>query len=385
MPHTDADGSLAGLAVVAKDLWVNRSVPVLKGADLVAGPGQQVVILGPSGCGKTTFLRAVAGLEPVQRGEILVGSQLVASANVHVPPEKRRVGLVFQDGALFPHMSVAANVAYGLPRGDRRHRFGLSSERARESVRMMLEMVGLEEFGDRLPGSLSGGQQQRVAVARALVPRPSVLLFDEPFSSLDSNLRAGVRSDVAQLLRELEITAIFVTHDQNEAFELGDEVAVMRDGVLVQQATPAELYNRPADPWWAAFVGEAELLAGYARGSEADTVLGRIPLIDSMRGPVEVLVRPEEIVLSPGYGGRVVGIDYCGHDALISVVLAGGTIVRSRATGSPRFAVGAEVAVGHTGLPTLAYGGSSEPAPLVASPPASRFEPLNSPVTDVIY
>ncbi len=366
MPHTDADAALVGLVVVAKDLWVNRSVPVLKGADLMVEPGQQVVILGPSGCGKTTFLRAIAGLEPLERGEIWVGSKLVASSNVHVPAEKRRVGLVFQDGALFPHMSVAANVAYGLPTRDRWRRFGLTSERARESVRMMLEMVGLEEFGDRLPGSLSGGQQQRVAVARALVPRPSVLLFDEPFSSLDSNLRAGVRSEVAQLLRELEITAVFVTHDQIEAFELGDEVAVMRDGVLVQQATPAELYNRPADPWLAAFVGEAELLAGYARGSEADTVLGRIPLVDSMSGPVEVLVRPEEIVLSPGYGGRVVGIDYCGHDALISVALAGGTVVRSRATGAPRFAVGAEVAVGHSGLPTLAYGGSSESTPLVA-------------------
>ena len=366
MPHTDTDSALVALVVVAKDLWVNRSVPVLKGADLVAAPGQHLVILGPSGCGKTTFLRAIAGLERVEQGEIWVGSQLVASSSVHVAPEKRRVGLVFQDGALFPHMSVAANVAYGLPRAHRWRRFGLTSERGRESVRMMLEMVGLEDLGDRLPGSLSGGQQQRVAVARALVPRPSVLLFDEPFSSLDSNLRAGVRSEVAQLLRELEITAVFVTHDQTEAFELGDEVAVMRDGVLVQQATPAELYNRPADPWLAAFVGEAELLAGYAKGSEADTVLGRIPLSNSVSGPVEVLVRPEEIVLSPGYGGRVVGIDYCGHDALISVVLAGGTVVRSRATGAPSFAVGAEVAVGHTGVSTLAYGSSSVSTPLVA-------------------
>ena len=366
MPRSDADSPLVALTLIAKDLWVNRSVPVLKGAELVASPGQHLVILGPSGCGKTTFLRSIAGLERVERGEIWVGSQLVASAGVHMAPENRRVGLVFQDGALFPHMSVAANVAYGLPKGDRWRRFGLTSERARESVAMMLEMVGLEEFGDRLPGSLSGGQQQRVAVARALVPRPSVLLFDEPFSSLDSNLRAGVRSEVAQLLRELEITAIFVTHDQTEAFELGDEVAVMRDGVLVQQATPAELYNRPADPWLAEFVGEAELLSGYAKDSEADTVLGRIPLVNPMTGPVEVLVRPEEIVLSVGYGGRVVEIDYCGHDALIGVELAGGTVVRSRATGAPRFKVGAEVAVGHSGVSTLAYGGSSESAPLVA-------------------
>lgn len=364
MPYYDADTALNALEVVTKDLWINRSGPVLKGVDLVASPGRHLVILGPSGCGKTTLLRAIAGLEPLEQGEIWVGSQLVASSNVYAAPEKRRVGLVFQDGALFPHMSVAANVAYGLPQAHRWRRFGLTSERGRESVRMMLAMVGLEEFGGRLPDSLSGGQQQRVAVARALVPRPSVLLFDESFSNLDSNLRAGVRSEVAQLLRELGITAIFVTHDQSEAFALGDEVAVMRDGVLVQQATPAELYNRPADPWLAAFVGEAEMLAGYAKGSAADTVLGRIPLANSASGPVEVLVRPEEIVLSPGYGGRVVGIVYCGHDTLISVVLAGGTIVRSRATGAPRFGVGAEVAVGHSGVTTLAYGGSSESTPV---------------------
>lgn len=366
MPHTNTDAELFALVVVAKDLWVNRSVPVLTGADLVVSPGQHLVILGPSGCGKTTFLRAIAGLEPVERGEIWVGSQLVASARVHVAPEKRRVGLVFQDGALFPHMSVAANVAYGLPSKDRWRRFGLTSDRGRESVQTMLRMVGLEAFADRLPGSLSGGQQQRVAVARALVPRPSVLLFDESFSSLDSNLRAGVRSEVAQLLKELEITAIFVTHDQSEAFELGDEVAVMRDGVVVQQATPAELYNRPVDPWLAAFVGEAELLAGYAKGSEADTVLGRIPLDNPMSGAVEVLVRPEEIVLSPGFGGRVVNIDYCGHDALISVVLSEGTVVRSRATGWPRFGVGAEVRVSHSGASALAYGNSPPSRPLVA-------------------
>ncbi len=366
MPHTDTDPAVGALVVVAEDLWVSRSVPVLKGADLVAAPGRHLVILGPSGCGKTTFLRAIAGLERVQQGEVRVGSQLVASPSVHVAPERRRVGLVFQDGALFPHMSVAANVAYGLPSAHRWRRFGRTSERGRESVQMMLEMVGLEEFGDRLPSSLSGGQQQRVAVARALVPRPSVLLFDEPFSSLDSNLRADVRAEVAQLLKELEITAIFVTHDQSEAFELGDEVAVMRDGVLVQQATPAELYNRPADPWLAAFVGEAELLEGHARGSDADTVLGRVPLANSVNGPVEVLVRPEEIILSPGCGGRVAGIDYCGHDTLVSVVLDDGTLVRSRATGAPRFEVGAEVAVGHSGVSTLAYGPTPDPALLVA-------------------
>lgn len=373
MPHSntgtelsDTGTELFALVVVAKDLWVNRSVPVLKGADLVVSPGQHLVILGPSGCGKTTILRAIAGLEPVERGEIWVGSQLVASSGKHVTPEKRRVGLVFQDGALFPHMSVAANIAYGLPRRDRWRSFGRTSDRGRNAVHEMLEMVGLGAFAERLPGSLSGGQQQRVAVARALVPRPSVLLFDESFSSLDSNLRAGVRSEVAQLLKELEITAIFVTHDQTEAFELGDEVAVMRDGVMVQQATPTELYKRPVDPWLAAFVGEAELLVGYAKGSTADTVLGRVPLNNPMSGPVEVLVRPEEVVLSAGLGGRVVNVDYCGHDALTTVVLAGGTVVRSRATGSPRFAVGSDVRVSHSGASTLAYGSPPLSQPLVA-------------------
>ena len=365
MPHKDSRGTLPALVVRTTELWVNRSVPVLKGVDLVAGPGQHLVILGPSGCGKTTLLRAIAGLQALERGEIWIGSQLVASSSVCVAPEKRRVGLVFQDGALFPHLSVANNVAYGLPRKDRWGRFGRISERGRESVQKMLELVGLQDVADRLPGSLSGGQQQRVAVARALVPRPAVLLFDEPFSSLDSNLRVGVRSEVAQLLRELDITAIFVTHDQTEAFELGDEVAVMRDGVLVQQDSPMQLYKRPRDPWVASFVGEAELLSGYAQGTYADTVLGRVPLENSLSGPVEVLVRPEDIALLPGLGGRVVHVSYCGHDTLTSVVLAGGTVLRSRTTGAPRFSVDADVSVGHSGVATLAYGGSVQREPLM--------------------
>ncbi len=358
MPHKDADATLVAFGLRVSDLWVNRSVPVLKGVNLTARVGQHLAILGPSGCGKTTLLRAVAGLQPLASGEIWLGTKLIASAGSHEAVERRRVGLVFQDGALFPHMNVAANVAYGLPQRERMRRFGRTNDKAQQIVQRMLELFGLAGFAQRLPGSLSGGQQQRVAVARALVAQPSVLLFDEPFSSLDSNLRAGVRSEVVQILRELSITAIFVTHDQTEAFELGDEVAVMREGVLVQQATPMELYKHPKDPWLASFVGEAELLSGFARGNTAETVLGNVPLENPQMGPVEVLVRPEEILISLGHGAKVAKVDYCGHDSLTTVVLPSGTVFRSRSTGEPRFSVGAEVAVSHSGAKSIAYGGS---------------------------
>lgn len=229
-------------------------------------------------------------------------------------------------------------------------------------VAELLEMVDVDELADRLPGSLSGGQQQRVALARALAPKPSVLLLDEPFSSLDTKLRVDVRGDVAQLLRDLDITALFVTHDQDEAFVLGDEVAVMREGVVVQQASPAELYSRPADPWLAGFVGAADLLDGVASGSEATTALGIVPLDVAADGDVRVLVRPEHIELNVagvldggGTTGIVLEVDYHGHDALTTVRLADDSVVRSRAMGTPSFAAGDRVAVGHNGARTISY------------------------------
>jgi iron(III) transport system ATP-binding protein len=335
-----------------------------------AAPGSHLAILGPSGCGKTTLLRTIAGLQRVDSGEVWLGDDLVAAPGVHVAPEERRVGLVFQDWALFPHLTVAANVAYGLPRGERWRRFGRTRPRAREAVGNLLEMVGVAELADRLPGSLSGGQQQRVALARALAPRPSVLLFDEPFSSLDTHLRAGVRTEVALLLRELKITSIFVTHDQDEAFVLGDEVAVMRDGVIVQQASPAELYSRPVDSWLAEFVGDAELIAGDATGDVAATSIGPVALAEASTGAVRVLVRPEEIVLTVGHGGTVVEVEYHGHDTLTVVQLGDRSILRSRSTGAPQFVVGDEVTVGHSGARARSYPVAG-PAPVgVTAPPA---------------
>ena len=333
--------------------------PVLRGVDLAADAGTQLALLGPSGCGKTTLLRVLAGLQRIDGGEVRLGTDLVAGVGAHVPPEHRRVGLVFQDWALFPHLTVAANVAYGLPRDERGGRFATPGRRARSAARVgpLLEMVGIAELADRLPGSLSGGQQQRVALARALAPRPSVLLLDEPFSSLDTSLRGSVRSEVAALLRELGVTAVFVTHDQDEAFVLGDEVAVMREGAVVQQAAPAEIYEHPADPWLARFVGEADLLDGEAGGDEALTALGRIPLDRPASGTVEVLVRPEHVVVGPGDTATVESVEYHGHDAVSRVRTDAGPVVRSRVTGAPSHRRGDRVAVTHSGVPTVAFGG----------------------------
>jgi len=350
----EAQSTAVARGVSVRDLRVTFDAPVLQGVDLDARPGSQLAILGPSGCGKTTLLRVIAGLQRLDHGEVWLGEDRVAGPGLHVAPEDRSVGLVFQDWALFPHLDVAANVAYGLPRSAR-GRFGRVDAGGRAFVMELLDMVGVGELAQRQPGSLSGGQQQRVALARALAPRPSVLLLDEPFSSLDTNLRADVRSEVAQLLRELEITAIFVTHDQDEAFVLGDEVAVMRAGFVVQQAPPAELYARPVDRWLAEFVGTADVLPGEGRGDCAVTVLGRVPLAEESHGAVEVLVRPEEIVLNDGDAGVVLGVEYHGHDAITRVRLRDGTLLRSRSTGTPLFAPGAAVDVTHSGAPTVSF------------------------------
>ena len=251
--------------------------PVLTGVELDVTPGESLALLGPSGCGKTTLLRLIAGLERPDAGSVTVGSTVMAGPGAWVAPEKRQVGIVFQDWALFPHLSVGRNAGYGLPRGER------DGPRVGEA----LTMVGLGDLADRMPDTLSGGQKQRVALARAIAPRPSVLLLDEPFSNLDSALRVGVRTEVHRLLVELGITSIFVTHDQDEAFVLGDRVAIMSSGRIEQVGTPAQIYRSPASRWIAEFVGDVNLLRGDADGKEAGTVLGRVPLRDPASGPVD--------------------------------------------------------------------------------------------------
>ena len=328
--------------------------PVLRHATISAEPGQTLAILGPSGCGKTTLLRVLSGLQRLDSGRVVLGGTLVSGPGVHVAAEARGIGMVFQDWSLFPHLTVAANVAFGLPRSER-PRSRVLPRPASRRVRDLLDMVGIAELADRMPGSLSGGQQQRVALARALAPQPSVLLLDEPFSSLDTTLRVEVRAEVAALLRDLEVTCLFVTHDQDEAFVLGDEVAVIRDGAVIQQASPAVLYEQPADRWLAGFVGEADTVAGRAEGDIAYTPMGPMKLQSPLHGEVDVLLRPEELALTEGSSGTVDHIEFFGHDTLYYIREAGGGVLRCRTTGAPRFAIGSSVDICHSGERTVAF------------------------------
>ena len=328
--------------------------PVLRSASISAEPGRPLAILGPSGCGKTTLLRVLAGLQRLDRGRVVLGATMVSGPSIHVAADKRGVGMVFQDWSLFPHLTVAANVAFGLPRSER-PRSRVLPRPASRRVRALLDLVGIRELADRLPGSLSGGQQQRVALARALAPQPTVLLLDEPFSSLDTTLRVEVRAEVAALLRELEVTCVFVTHDQDEAFVLGDEVAVMRDGAVIQQAAPAVLYERPSDRWLAGFVGEADTVPGRAEGDIAYTAMGPMKLRSPLHGDVDVLLRPEEFTLTEGSSGTVDHIEFFGHDTLYYIRAAGGGVLRCRTTGAPRFGIGSGVDICHSGARTVAF------------------------------
>jgi iron(III) transport system ATP-binding protein len=318
---------------------------VLRGVDLSVPPGAVVALLGPSGCGKTTLLRTIAGLEPIDGGTVTIAGRVVAGDGVDVPPERRRVGMVFQDWALFPHLDVGGNVGYGLPK---RERSGTRIDRA-------LELVGLSGMAGRSPSTLSGGQQQRVALARAIAPEPSVLLLDEPFSNLDTALRVQVRTELHALLVDLGITTVFVTHDQEEAFVLGDQVAVMVDGEIVQRDDPATLYARPATPWVAGFVGDANLLAAEAEGTRASTAVGQVLLLEEREGATTVLLRPEELQLTAGGDALVELTEYHGHDTMYLVRTASGDAVRVRSASAPVHRRGDAVTVLYRGGPAVSY------------------------------
>ncbi|MEX0847495.1 MAG: ABC transporter ATP-binding protein [Ilumatobacteraceae bacterium] len=311
--------------------------PVVRDVSLVVAAGSTTVLLGPSGCGKTTLLRAIAGLETPSAGRIMLGDRTVSGPGEWVAPERRQVGMVFQDPSLFPHLTVAENVAFGLRRtGDRTSRDLRVAE--------MLELVGLAEMAGRKPGTLSGGQQQRVALARSLAPSPAVLLLDEPFSALDAMLRTQLRTDVAAIVREVGVTTVFVTHDQDEAFVMGDTIAVMHDGVLRQVASPEQLYRCPADPWVADFVGESNIVAGVATGDTAATVVGTVRLDGSVpppSGDVDVLVRPEHLTaVAGGTQAVIASVEFYGHDARYEVRLPTGEVVVVREQGDQRHVAG---------------------------------------------
>ncbi|GAB7184460.1 ABC transporter ATP-binding protein [Kitasatospora sp. Ki12] len=300
---------MTGLSVVDLHAAHGRS-PVLHGIDLTVPDGALACVLGPSGCGKSTLLRVLAGFHPAAAGQVVLHGRMLDDGRSPLAAERRGVGLVPQDGALFPHLSVAANIGFGLPRSQRRARVG-----------ELLDLVGLPGLGERRPHQLSGGQQQRVALARALAPRPRLLLLDEPFAALDATLRAELRREVAATLRQSGTTAVLVTHDQDEALSFADTVAVLRDGRIAQSGSPDELYHRPADAAVARVLGEANLIPAEITAAEARTPLGTLPLA----GPAPTvrsglaLLRPGRLRLTaqPVAGSvpaKVLGSDFRGHD-----------------------------------------------------------------------
>ncbi|HEU4567304.1 MAG TPA: ABC transporter ATP-binding protein [Marmoricola sp.] len=325
-----------------------RKVRALAGVDLHVEQGQFTTVLGPSGCGKTTLLRCLAGFEVPDHGSItLAGRAMVAPGRRPVPAHERGVGIVPQDGALFPHLTVGQNVAFGLT--DRRRR-----DRGRR-VDEVLDLVGLLGFDRRRPHELSGGQQQRVALARALAPAPRLVLLDEPFSSLDAQLRASLRTEVRDLLSGLGTTAVLVTHDQEEAMELADRLVVMREGRVVQAGTPQETYQRPQDLDLARFLGDAVVVEGRidaARPDQVECIFGRLPIGSwhGGSGSCRVLIRPEDIRVDEAEAPEdrrtctVTGCSFYGHDALLRVQVPDlPDHVQVRVIGSKPYPTGAPV------------------------------------------
>jgi iron(III) transport system ATP-binding protein len=330
---------------------------VLTGIELTVPEGSLTAILGPSGSGKTTLLRVLAGFERSDRGVITLGDRVVEDGRRYLPPEERGIGYVPQEGALFPHLTVEKNIAFGLSRHERRD----------GRIARLAEMVGLGRLTGRYPHQLSGGQQQRVALARALAIEPEVVLLDEPFSSLDAGLRASVRADVQRVLREAGTTAVLVTHDQDEALSMSDLVAVIRDGRIGQTGTPQELYEHPVDPAMAEFLGDANLIRGSVDNDVASTPLGPLPLrpgTTPVAGPTSavVMVRPEQLEIWPGrgvhgLGARVVESQFHGHDAVMRVLPDASSGIASivvRTDGGLALAPGTEVTVTARG-PVLAW------------------------------
>lgn len=323
--------------------------PAVRNVSLVVEQGEILALLGPSGCGKTTTMRLIAGFEQPDSGQILVGGQMVAGPQTFVPPEQRNVGMVFQNYALFPHMTVAANVAYGLVRG----------KTTQERIAEMLTLVGLAGMGKRMPHELSGGQQQRVALARALAPKPQVLLLDEPFSGLDESLRDQVRGDVARILRESGATVIVVTHNQDEALFLGDRVAVMNAGYVEQVARPEDLYLTPATRFVAEFMGSAFFFQGTTQPGGLVTELGFLaqPIDVAWGRTVEVAARPDDLTLIADDAGdaRVIDATYRGGTYLYHVRLPSGTLVRCEGNHNQYYAPGTAVQVALTPGHPLAF------------------------------
>ena len=300
--HHTATASAVGVKLEGIDLSFGKT-HVLKGIDLHIEPGEFFAFLGPSGCGKTTLLRLIAGFESAQAGHVIIGDREVS----HLPPWRRNLGMVFQSYALWPHMTVRKNVAFGL---EEKH---VPRNEITERVERALNLVGLLDFANRRPSQLSGGQQQRVALARTIVIEPQVLLLDEPLSNLDAKLRVQMRRELRQLQRKLSVTTIFVTHDQEEANTTADRIAVINDGVVQQIDTPMKLYDRPANLFVANFLGVANVVEGHATDengkimfhSSDGTVV--VPVTKGAQGLKRIVFRPQNLTIRPQNAAPVPG------------------------------------------------------------------------------
>lgn len=323
--------------------------------DLNVPSGAFATVLGPSGSGKTTLLRCIAGFEVPDAGTITLADRTLNSPNTTpVAPHDRGIGIVPQEGALFPHLTIARNIAFGISGQPRKQR--------RQRVAELLELIGLEHVGDRHPHQLSGGQQQRVALARALAPEPRLILLDEPFSALDAQLRVELREEVRDLLRQVNTTALLVTHDQAEAMAMADHLVVMRSGRVISAGEPRRVYDAPADAELGRFLGEAVVLPGTLESVAGKLVvncpLGKLAATAagtdgcSCLGGCEVLLRPEQLTLhatgqtgQPEITGVVISQSFYGHDSLVRVRLESGESVSVRVHGSQRFTVNDRVSV----------------------------------------
>jgi iron(III) transport system ATP-binding protein len=329
----------------------SSGVQAVNHLSLTVGEAEILALLGPSACGKTTILRLIAGFEAPDGGRVVIRGRTVSGDGVLVAPEERGVGIVFQDYALFPHLSVADNIGFGL------HDWARAERKRR--VRTVLDLVGLGGVAGCHPHELSGGQQQRVAVARALAPAPAVLLLDEPFSNLDTDLRGQMRQEIARILRDTATTTIFVTHDQEEAFAIADRVGVLDRGRLEQVDTPEAVYHAPATPFVARFVGAADFLRGTVTAEGIRTELGLLPNLDGIRDgdAVEVMIRPDDIDFTPDADGdsAIAARQFQGPDNLYRLRLPSGALIHSVQSSTTVYPVGTRVSVRTTLLHVVTY------------------------------
>lgn len=312
--------------------------PAVIDLDLTIPKSAITVLLGRSGCGKTTTLRLVAGLEKPDSGEIWIGERQVSGSYVWVSATQRKIGMVFQDYALFPHLTVAQNIEFGL--------MNMKASERKGRVAKMLDLVGLMGMEERYPHQLSGGQQQRVALARALAPSPKVLLLDEPFSNLDASLRQTMREEVRNILQSAKVTTVFVTHDQEEALRLADELVIMDEGRVLQRGAPENVYRYPASLQVAQFLAKVNVLSGEATQGVVETPLGRLALHDaSLAGTVDVVLLPEAISLTSDPQGTVIvdNISYFGFHQLVTLRLGNGQSLQARTWSHAEIAVGDRV------------------------------------------